>query len=202
MPRVNHVKSARKDNPVCKKGESYYWWKRKNCAKQFSLTYPKQSQLTGSAYYGALYDLQEQVEGASPENTDDFEALRDEIAAGVREQGEQCTESRDNMPESLQDAPTGELLQERADACESAADEIESMEAPDEWGDIAEQQIEYDTWQEAEPQLASFEDTTQHSAQEQYDEAHEDWEGDEPTVDEPEGADLSEMSDAISNCIV
>lgn len=202
MPRVQHVKSARKDNPVCKKGGSYYWWKFRYGGKRYSLTYPKASQLTQSAYYSALYDLQEQVENAAPENADDFEALRDEIAAGVREQGEQCTESRDNMPEGLQDAPTGELLQERADACESAADEIESMDVPDEWGDIAEQQAEYDQWQEDEPQLASFEDTTQTSAQEQYDEAHENWEGDEPTVDEPEGADLSEMSDAISNCIV
>lgn len=26
MPHVTFVKKARKDNPVAKKGESYYWW--------------------------------------------------------------------------------------------------------------------------------------------------------------------------------
>lgn len=199
MPRVQHVKSARKDNPVCKKGESYFWWKFRYGGKQYSLTRPRASQLTQSAYYGALYDLQEQVEGASPENADDFEALRDEIAAGIREQGEQCTESRDNMPEGLQDAPTGELLQERADACESAADEIENMEAPDDWDDISEQQEAHDEWENAKPDSAQFKEGM---AGDEYQEALSEWEDDEPEIDEAEGADLSEMSDAISNCIV
>lgn len=27
MAKVHFVKSAQKDNPVAKKGESYYWWK-------------------------------------------------------------------------------------------------------------------------------------------------------------------------------
>ena len=38
MPRVHHVKSARKDNPVAKKGESYYWWKFRYGGKRYSKT--------------------------------------------------------------------------------------------------------------------------------------------------------------------
>lgn len=37
----------------------------------------------------------------------------------------------DNMPESLQYAPTGELLQERIDGLESAIDELESIDLDD-----------------------------------------------------------------------
>ena len=35
-------------------------------------------------------------------------------------------DSLDNMPESLQYAPTGELLQERIDACDNAMNEVDS----------------------------------------------------------------------------
>ncbi len=57
MPRVTHVKKARKDNPVCKAGESYYWWKFRYGGKRYSLTRPRPSQLTQSAYFGGLRAL-------------------------------------------------------------------------------------------------------------------------------------------------
>ncbi len=207
MPRVHYVKKAQKNNPVCSTGESYYWWKFRKGGKQYSLTPPKASQLTGSAYFKALYDLHDQVEQASPETVEDFESLRDEIVEAVRAEGEQCQESRDNMPEGLQDAPTGELLGERVDACEAAADEIESMEGPDEWQTIADQQEEHDEWEGIEPQIEDYKDDDPtgddpETAEEKHQEAMDDWNAEEPEVDEMEPADLSEMLDAISNCIV
>lgn len=205
MPRVTKVKSARKDNPVCKKGETYYWWKFKNSPKSYSLTYPRPSQLTRSAYYGALYDLQEQVQDATLENEDDYDAFRDEITGALQEIGDTCQESLDNMPESLQDAPTGELLQERISACEEAVSEIENMEAPQEWQEIKDAEDEYQEWADHEPVLTDFvaDEDTDRTAEEVFDDAHDDWQNDEPdAADEVEAADLSDMDEAIGNCHV
>jgi hypothetical protein len=57
-----------------------------------------------------------------------MEMLRDEIAPEIGTAGEECQDSLDNMPEGLQESPTGQLLQERIDACESAQSELESMD--------------------------------------------------------------------------
>ena len=132
MPRVTFVKAARKDNPVCKKGESYYWWKFRYGGKRYSLTRPRPSQLTQSAYFGSLRALVEQIEDTNIADNDDFETLRDEVASELQTIGSEAQESLDNMPESLQYSPTGELLQERVDACENASSEVESVEEFDE----------------------------------------------------------------------
>ena len=128
MPRVTFVKSARKDNPVCKKGESYYWWKFRYGGKRYSLTRPRQSQLTQSAYFSALYSMQETVEDTEVNDNDDFTTLRDEIASELDNLRDETQGSLDNMPESLTYSPTGELLQERVDALENAQSEVESMD--------------------------------------------------------------------------
>lgn len=131
MPRVHHVKKARKDNPVAKRGESYYWWKFRYGGKQYSKTPPKQSQLTQSPYYATLYDLQDEIAEADCCDEDTLEALKERVSEALRELGQECQEKVDNMPDSLQHSPTGELLQERADACDSAADEVENIETFD-----------------------------------------------------------------------
>ena len=133
MPRVTHVKSARKDNQVCKKGESYFWWKFRYGGKRYSLTRPRPSQLTQSAYYGTLYALQEEVEDTDISDANDFEGLVDTIRDQLEELGQETQDSLDNMPESLQYSPTGELLQERVDAVESAASDIEGIDELDEF---------------------------------------------------------------------
>ena len=101
MPRVTHVKSARKDNPVAKKGESYYWWKFRYGGKHYSLTHPKPSQLTQSAYFGTLYSLQEEVEEAGLADVDDWESLVESITSQLQDLGSETQESLDNMPDSL-----------------------------------------------------------------------------------------------------
>lgn len=131
MPRVHFVKKARKDNPVCKAGESYYWWKFRYGGKRYSLTRPKASQLTQSEYFGRLHQLQEQIEETDTDG--DWDAtwsLVEEIKDQLQELADEQQEKADNLPENLRYAPTGELLDERQQACEGAVSEIESI---DEW---------------------------------------------------------------------
>lgn len=198
MPRVTHVKAARQDNSVCKKGESYYWWKFKNCGKSRSLTYPKPSQLTRSPYLGSVYDLIDQVNAFEPEPGEEgvIETFGEEITEGITEIRDQCQESLDNMPESLQYSPTGELLQERIDACDSAESEC-MPEEPDQWVEERERIEERDEWEGNEPSQGDF------KSSELFDEAHEDWENGE--VDEPEGFedfDASDMANAVEGMLI
>jgi len=143
MPKVYFVKKARKDNPVVKKGESYYWWKHAFGPKKFSKERPKASQLTQSSYLSQLYALQEGLH----ERFTDFDSLNDEVTAlidDLNELGQECQDSLDSMPEHLQDSSSsGELLQERIDAIESAVSEMESIDIPEEPEDWAD---ENDDW--------------------------------------------------------
>ncbi len=135
MARATFVKKARKDIPSAgiKAGESYYWWKFRFGGKYFSKTAPRRSQLTQSEFYSQVYEIEDEIAGATAD-----ESLKDfveDIASRLREIGEDCQSKRDNMPESLQDSDTGSLLEERAQAMETAADEFESIDfddAPDE----------------------------------------------------------------------
>ena len=125
MPRVHHVKKARKDNPVVKRGEPYFWWKFAFGTKQYSKTYPGRSQLTQSNFLSQFYDLQdglnitlENLEDDIANLTSELETLRDE-----------CQDSLGNMPEQLQDtSDSGMLLTERIDNLDTAIDEIASID--------------------------------------------------------------------------
>ena len=133
MPRVYFVKKARKDNPVAKRGESYYWWQHAFKPKQFSKTKPKPSQLTGSAFLSELYALQEEILGGMITDFDSMEDYQQDIVGRLTELQEQCQDSLDNMPDHLQDTSSaGELLTERIDALDGAISEIESYDTPDE----------------------------------------------------------------------
>ena len=129
MPHVTFVKKARKDNPVAKKGESYDWWavmvSGRGGPKHYSKTPPRPSQLTQSEFLGSLYGLQERIEDL--EANDGLGATVEEIASELRDLGQEQSDKKDNMPDGLQEGATGELLQERADACEAAADELEGI---------------------------------------------------------------------------
>ncbi len=87
------------------------------------------SQLTQSAFLGQLYDIQERIEGL-----DASASLQDEvpeIAESLRDLAQECEDNRSNMPDSLQDSDTGNLLEERAQACNDAADELEGIDLSD-----------------------------------------------------------------------
>ncbi|AWY02841.1 hypothetical protein [Alteromonas phage JH01] len=125
MPKVNFVKAARKDNPVAKKGESYYWWAFRYGGKHYSLTPPKASQLTQSEFLSRYYELSE-IEFA--DNLEDLKSQRDEMVETLEELGDMAQESLDNMPDALQEGDTGQMLQERIDGCEEWKGELENLE--------------------------------------------------------------------------
>lgn len=132
MARIKHVKAA-KDYPAqgIAKGEMYYYTKIKTGPRSSrvmrSKTPFKRSQLTQSEYLSQLYDWEDsKAEIGSMEDAQQF-------ADDIRALGEEQQEKLDNMPEGLQQGSTGEMLTERAEACESAAAEIEEIIS--EWED-------------------------------------------------------------------
>ena len=48
-------------------------------------------------------------------------------AEDVRALGEETDDRFNNLPDSLQTGPTGELLEARSEACQTAADELEGI---------------------------------------------------------------------------
>ena len=132
MPRV-HALKARKAYPDIDvaKGDMYYKWStRMTVGKSYvsrihrSKTPPSRSQLTSSAFYQAIYSAFGDTKINEPQDVRD-------LAETVREIGQEEQSKLDNMPEGLQQGSTGELLQERIDACETSADELDSL--ADEW---------------------------------------------------------------------
>ena len=145
MPRGHFVKKARKKNPAVRKGQSYCWWKFNFGPKVYSKTYPKRSQLTRSEFLGTMYDLEDRFQDFVISKIGDLKSvagnLRD-IASDVQTAGDDCSDRRDNMPESLQDADAGQLLEARSGQCagisqalETAADEIDELVQADEKDD-------------------------------------------------------------------
>lgn len=130
MARVTHVKRAQKDYPAhgIKKGEPYYWWKFRFGGKHFSKTYPKASQLTQSEFWGTVNELQER---SQPE-FDSIESERDDIVSALDDLYNELDEKFNNMPEGLQQGDTGQLLESRRDSVESAKNDIENIDIPDE----------------------------------------------------------------------
>lgn len=126
MPRVHFVRSARKDNPAVKAGESYYWWKFRHGGKRYSKSRPRPSQLTQSDKLSRAYALAEQVEdidlGLGAEvATNELE----DVANDARELAEEYRESGEAIRETFAESPTADECDEKADALEQWADEIE-----------------------------------------------------------------------------
>lgn len=133
MARATFVKKARKDVPGTdiKAGDSYYWWKFRYGPKRYSKTPPRRSQLTQSAFYSALYDLQDDVI-AGAEAADSLTGTRDDVVSALEEMRDEAQDKLDNMPEALRDSSSsGEMLRERIDALESAIDEYGSLDLDD-----------------------------------------------------------------------
>jgi len=130
MPRVNVVKKAAKDYPEqgIKKGQEYFWWKFRFGPMVRSKEHPKPWQLTRSEFYSTLYQIQDALGKITAEDVESLQQQVQDLAGQIRELGEECQEKHDNMPDSLQDSETGELLTSRAEAMESAADELEGID--------------------------------------------------------------------------
>lgn len=150
MAKVEHRK-ARKDYPGAgiSKGDMYYFAQIKTGPRSSRTIRQKdpikRSQLTTSEYLSTLYGLCEQTD-----DTNDLEDFRT-IAEDLRELGQEQRDKFDNMPEGLQQGDTGQMLEERAEACESAADEIETL--IDSWNEADARQEVLDEADEADGDL-------------------------------------------------
>jgi hypothetical protein len=183
MARAHFVKSARKDNPVAKKGESYWWWKHmvggRGGAKQYSKECPKPSQLTQSEFLSRFYDIEEQISEAKDPDT------LESIAQELGELGDEQREKHDNMPDGLRDGDTGTMLDERSTGCDEWRQEIERVaEELREKIDAREAlREEWKNWNEQE--------------QSNLDNDLEDDEFDEPSEEEPPADDEDIIAEAI-----
>jgi uncharacterized protein YukE len=131
MPRVHHRK-ARKDYPDhnIKRGDMYYTWSLKTGPRS-SRTYrqlspPRRSQLTTSDFLSQLYDLEDRLLKLSGDTILDVTSEVEDIAGEIRQLGEEQQEKVDNMPDGLQQGDTGQMIQERAEACEQWASDLEN----------------------------------------------------------------------------
>jgi len=131
------LRTARKDYGDIKAGEKY-WFVQIKTGPRSSRTLRqktpfKRSQLTSSDYLSQLYDWEDEKNQIG-----DMDSAQD-FADRIRTLGEEQQGKLDNMPEGLQQGSTGELIQERIDACEAAADEIETI--------ISDWESERDSWE-------------------------------------------------------
>lgn len=145
MATVHFVKSARKDNPVAKVGESYYWWRFAFGSKRYSKTPPRRSQLTQSEFLGWLYDMQDRIASLGGyETAEDLASELEEIISEIRDTADEQYEKRENMPEQFQDSSSGQLLEERSDGCHQWADDLEGIDLDFE----EESDVEFSEWLE------------------------------------------------------
>ena len=156
MPRVNKVAKCQKAQGECPKcgkkiakGDGYIWWKFRYGGRRvrcLACPYPRSSELTNSDKLSRLYGAGESVEDAIAafEKDNDIDALRsavEDAASEVRSVGEEYRESQENIENGFNHSTSmSDELGEKADSCESLADEIESAagdleEQPDEPSD-------------------------------------------------------------------
>lgn len=130
MAKPTFVKCARKDipNASIKAGESYYWWKFRFGGKHYSKTKPSRSQLTQSDFYAQIFDIEDNTIGEAAAD-DSLASTRDDVVSQLEDLKSECEEKLENMPDNLRESSSsGELLQERVDALESAISEFEGLE--------------------------------------------------------------------------
>jgi len=133
MAKLNFVKSARKDNLEhgIKKGDSYYWWSFRSGSffvKRFSKERPRRSQLTQSDFYAELWDIEDDISEIIPSEIEDVESVIEELKDRIQNLRDETEEKLYNMPEGLQQGPTGELLQERVDSLDNWISELDSID--------------------------------------------------------------------------
>lgn len=139
MTTVHTVKKARKNYKEygIKKGETYYWWAFRFRGKQMSKTYPRPSQLTQSGFLSEWLSIEERIEDLTEVTQDDIY----EIKSQLEELRDETQEKFDNMPESLQEGSTGELLQQRIDRCDEVISELEDIEIDEDAEDYDDQDV-------------------------------------------------------------
>lgn len=137
MAQAHYVKRALKDNPVAKKGESYYWWKHmiggRGGALHYSKTPPKPSQLTTSEFLQTWYQVQEALDDADPTMlaADGVREIRDEQMGYLDELADTTDDKVNNLPEGLADGAPGERLRARAEAAREWSEALGQVDLDD-----------------------------------------------------------------------
>jgi len=178
MARVTFVKSARQDNPVAKKGESYYHWTPFRSYKRYSKDRPRPSQLC-SGRKSEVMATQEALSDAleSVESVDDIRSACEMAAEEFRQQAEEYTDSADNMPENFQDGDQCNSMREMAESIEAAADELEGLDfdAPDPFADDEPEEPTMSQYGNGEDYEVAFDE---------WDSEHEQWEAQKSDSDD------------------
>ncbi len=121
------VAANKEDVILIKKGEPYYWWQFAFRSKQISKNRPQRSRYaTQSEHLGAIYDIEDQVSAMSA--ADLSSDCLDDIKSDIEQIIDICQERLDNMPEQLQQAPSGEILQQYIDGCEAWLNDLEAVD--------------------------------------------------------------------------
>lgn len=115
------------DEIFCKKGDTYYTWQMFRSRPSYSLIRPKRQQLTRSAFKCAIYDMEDCVSDFSSECPEDFTELVQNIIEQAETLRDEQEESKQNMPDNLQESPVAEMLQERYDGLDNYINELESL---------------------------------------------------------------------------
>ena len=86
--------------------------------------------MTGSEFLSTMYAIEDdEIQGVSIEAiVADAQSVIDNIVGQLEELRDETEGRRDNMPEQLQDAPTGEILQNRVDSVEEMLSELEDVD--------------------------------------------------------------------------
>lgn len=158
------IPADEKDQILIAKGESYYTWSFMNGDTFYSKTQPRASQLTSSDFMSTYYGIQESIEDFETTDLDELVSFVDTVKSSLEELRDETDEKFNNMPESLQGGPTGELLQERVDSLDSTISEFEDIdfdfEEPSDEDSLAElaEQNDVDTEEEGWESKFSEED--------------------------------------------
>lgn len=132
MTRAHFVKKARKDYPEdeIKKGDSYWYWSFAFGPKYKSKTKPTRSQLTRSEFLSTLWAIEDDLDERFKEmsSSEDIENAIEELKSEIEQLRDETQGKLDNMPEQLQYADSGQLLQERIEGLDSWISDLDSVD--------------------------------------------------------------------------
>ena len=120
------------------------------------------------------------------ENYELTDGTAEDIASELEEVRDMVQDSLDNMPESLQEADTGQLLQERVDMLDGVIDELNTVEY---------EADEEELYEEAVNELGEFNSESEYKTEEEYNKAIEE------KVEELKEEKLEEYADAIDEAL-
>ena len=133
------------DKVVIKKGQDYWEWSMMQGGRGFkkrSTTQPRRSQLTNSDFLGKMYDIEDDMDFSGAGSDEELRSMREDLAQQIRDVGQEEQDKYDNMPEGLQQGDTGQMIEERAQACESIADELDNVDLDDAPEELEEDELE------------------------------------------------------------